>query len=162
MFCAEWNGAEAMTTAANTRSGKVADSRGLDAGTGSLFGDQFEVESYLNYQGSTFVRRFDANSYLTITRAMDLFDLAAEHDGDLSAAFRGSPVQFCLVSFSSDWLFPTAQSRAVARALNRAGANASFVEIGSDKGHDAFLLDEPDLHRTVRGFLSGCAERARL
>ncbi len=142
--------------------GKVADSRGLDAGTGSLFGDQFEVESYLNYQGSTFVRRFDANSYLTITRAMDLFDLAAEHDGDLSAAFRGSPVQFCLVSFSSDWLFPTAQSRAVARALNRAGANASFVEIGSDKGHDAFLLDEPDLHRTVRGFLSGCAERARL
>ena len=129
---------------------------------GGLFGDQFEVESYLNYQGSTFVRRFDANSYLTITRAMDLFDIAAEHDGDLSAAFRGSPVQFCLVSFSSDWLFPTAQSRAVARALNRAGANASFVEIGTDKGHDAFLLDEPDLHRTVRGFLSGCAERARL
>ena len=142
--------------------GQVADGRGFGAGAGSLFGDQFEVESYLNYQGSTFVRRFDANSYLTITRAMDLFDLAAEHDGDLAAAFRGSPVQFCLVSFSSDWLFPTAQSRAVARALNRAGANASFVEIGTDKGHDAFLLDEPDLHRTVRGFLSGCAERARL
>ena len=85
----------------------------------SLFGDMFEVESYLRHQGSTFVRRFDANSYLTITRAMDYFDLAAEHDGDLSAAFRGTRTRFLLVSFSSDWLFPTPQSRAIARALNR-------------------------------------------
>ncbi len=128
----------------------------------SLFGDMFEVESYLRYQGSTFVNRFDANSYLTITRAMDLFDLAADHGGDLSAAFRGCPARFCIISFNSDWLFPTAQSRAIARALNQAGANASFVEIASDKGHDAFLLDEPDMHRTLRGFLAGCAEHARL
>ena len=127
-----------------------------------LFGDMFEVESYLRHQGSTFVTRFDANSYLTITRAMDLFDLAADHGGDLAAAFRGSPTRFCVISFTSDWLFPTAQSRAIARALNRAGANASFVEIASDKGHDAFLLDEPDMHRTLQGFLSGCAERAGL
>ena len=128
----------------------------------SLFGDMFEVESYLRHQGSTFVRRFDANSYLTITRAMDFFDLAAEHDGDLSAAFRGTRTRFCVVSFTSDWLFPTAQSRAIARALNRAAANVSFVEIASDKGHDAFLLDEPDFHRTLGGFLRGCAEHAGL
>ena len=126
----------------------------------SLFGDMFEVESYLRHQGSTFVTRFDANSYLTITRAMDFFDVAAEHDGDLAQAFRGSPTRFCIVSFTSDWLFPTSESRAMARALNRAGANVSFVEIPTDKGHDAFLLDEPDFHRTVAGFLAGCAEHA--
>ncbi len=128
----------------------------------SLFGDMFEVESYLRHQGSAFVTRFDANSYLTITRAMDYFDLAAEHDGDLSRAFAGSRTRFCVISFSSDWLFPTAQSRAIARALNGAGANVSFVEIATDKGHDAFLLDEPDFHRTLAGFLSGCAEHAGL
>jgi homoserine O-acetyltransferase len=127
---------------------------------GSFFGDVFEVESYLRHQGSSFVRRFDANSYLTVTRAMDWFDLAAEHDGDLAAAFAGTRTRFCLVSFTSDWLFPTAQSRAVARALNRAAANVSFVEIETDRGHDAFLLDEPDFHRTLAGFLSGCAEHA--
>jgi homoserine O-acetyltransferase len=129
--------------------------------TASFFGDVFEVESYLRHQGSSFVRRFDANSYLTVTRAMDWFDLAAEHDGDLSAAFAGTPTRFLLVSFSSDWLFPTAQSRAVARALNRAAANVSFVEIETDRGHDAFLLDEPDFHRTVAGFLAGCAEHLK-
>ena len=128
----------------------------------SLFGDMFEVESYLRHQGSAFVHRFDANSYLTITRAMDYFDLAAEHDGDLSAAFRGTRTRFCVVSFTSDWLFPTAQSRAIARALNRAAANVSFVEIATDKGHDSFLLDEPDFHRTLGGFLRGCAEHAGL
>ncbi len=133
--------------------------RRLREGAESLFGDQFEVESYLNHQGSTFVRRFDANSYLTITRAMDLFDLAADHDGDLARAFQGSRTRFLIVSFSSDWLFPTAQSRAIVRALNRAGANSSFVEIATDKGHDAFLLDEPDFHEALGGFLAGAAER---
>ena len=135
--------------------------RRLRGNTG-VFGDMFEVESYLRHQGSTFVRRFDANSYLTITRAMDYFDLAFEHDGDLAAAFAGSRTRFCVVSFSSDWLFPTAQSRAIARALNRAGANVSFVEIATDKGHDAFLLEEPDLHRALSGFIEGCAEHAGL
>jgi homoserine O-acetyltransferase len=121
--------------------------------------DVFEVESYLRHQGSTFVRRFDANSYLTITRAMDYFDLAADHGGDLSAVFRGTRTRFCLVSFNSDWLFPTAQSREVVRALNRAAANVSFVEIKSDKGHDAFLLDEPEFHQALAGFVRGAAER---
>jgi homoserine O-acetyltransferase len=133
-----------------------------DGLAGSLFGDMFEVESYLRHQGSTFTRRFDANSYLTITRAMDYFDLAFEHEGDLARAFAGTRTRFCIVSFSSDWLFPTARSRAVARALNRAAANVSFVEIETDKGHDAFLLDEPDFHRTLAGFLAGCAEHAGL
>ncbi len=127
-----------------------------------LFGEMFEVESYLRHQGSTFVHRFDANSYLTITRAMDHFDLAAEHGGDLAAAFRGTRTRFCIVSFSSDWLFPTEESRALARALNGVAANVSFVEIATDKGHDAFLLDEPDFHRTLSGFLAGCAEHAGL
>ncbi|MBB2190612.1 homoserine O-acetyltransferase [Gluconacetobacter azotocaptans] len=128
----------------------------------SLFGEMFEVESYLRHQGSSFVHRFDANSYLTITRAMDYFDLGTEHDGDLSRPFHGTRTRFCIVSFSSDWLFPTSQARMLARALNRAAANVSFVEIESDKGHDAFLLDEPDFDRTVRGFLSGAAEHARI
>ena len=137
----------------------------------SSLGDRFEVESYLQHQGSSFVSRFDANSYLTITRAMDLFDLAADAasggqaaDGKsgLAAAFAGTRTRFLLVSFSSDWLFPTAQSRAIARALNHVAANASFVEIRSDKGHDAFLLDEPDFHRSLSGFLAGCAEHAGL
>jgi len=121
--------------------------------------DVFEVESYLRHQGSTFVRRFDANSYLTITRAMDYFDLAAEHNGDLAAAFRGTRTRFFVASFSSDWLFPTTESRAIVRALNAAAANVSFVEIASDKGHDAFLLEEPDFHRALGGFLAGCADR---
>ena len=133
-----------------------------DAAELSSLGDRFEVESYLQYQGSSFVRRFDANSYLTITRAMDLFDLAADHDGVLANAFAGSKTRFLLVSFTSDWLFPTAQSRLVARALNHVAANVSFVEITSDKGHDAFLLDEPDFHRSLGGFLTGCAEHAGL
>jgi homoserine O-acetyltransferase len=121
--------------------------------------DVFEVESYLRHQGSTFVRRFDANSYLTITRAMDYFDLAAEHGGEVANAFRGTSTRFLVASFSSDWLFPTEESRALVRALNAAAANVSFVEIATDKGHDAFLLDEPVFHRALGGFLKGAAER---
>ncbi|HYF06342.1 MAG TPA: homoserine O-acetyltransferase [Acetobacteraceae bacterium] len=121
--------------------------------------DVFEVESYLRYQGSTFVQRFDANSYLTITRAMDFFDLGSEHGGDVAGAFRGTRTRFFVASFTSDWLFPTAQSRDIVRALNAAAANVSFVEIATDKGHDAFLLDEPDFHRALGGFLRGAAER---
>lgn len=126
------------------------------------FGADFQVESYLRHQGSTFVDRFDANSYLYITRAMDYFDLAAEHDGQLAGAFQGTKTRFCVVSFSSDWLFPTYESRAVVQALNAVAANVSFVEIQSDKGHDAFLLDEPEFHATLTGFLEGAAEHRGL
>ena len=128
----------------------------------ALFGEMFEVESYLRHQGSTFVQRFDANSYLTITRAADYFDLGADYQGDLANAFRGTKTRFLLASFTSDWLYPPEESRAIARALNRAGANVSFVEFPTDKGHDAFLLDEPDFHRTLAGFLRGCAVHAGL
>lgn len=121
------------------------------------FGAEFQVESYLRHQGSTFVDRFDANSYLYITRAMDYFDLAAEAGGVLADAFRGTRTRFCVVSFTSDWLFPTPESRAVVHALNAVAANVSFVEIKSDKGHDAFLLDEPEFHATLTGFLEGAA-----
>ena len=130
------------------------------------FDADFQVESYLRHQGISFVERFDANSYLYITRAMDYFDLAADHGGALVNAFRPggkpTPVRFCLVSFSSDWLFPTRESRAVVHALNAAAANVSFVEVETDKGHDAFLLDEPEFHQVIRGFLEGCAEHRGL
>jgi homoserine O-acetyltransferase len=126
------------------------------------FDADFQVESYLRHQGSIFVDRFDANSYLYITRACDYFDLAAEHGGTLANAFRGTRTRFCIVSFTSDWLYPTSENRAVVHALNAAAANVSFVEIATDKGHDAFLLDEPEFFATVGGFLNGCAEHRGL
>lgn len=117
------------------------------------FDADFQVESYLRHQGISFVERFDANSYLYITRAMDYFDLAEEHGSRLANAFRGTATRFCVVSFDSDWLYPTAEARAIVHALNAAGAAVSFVELSSPFGHDAFLLDVPDLTRVVDGFL---------
>ncbi|MFG1360017.1 homoserine O-acetyltransferase MetX [Xanthobacter pseudotagetidis] len=121
------------------------------------FDADFQVESYLRHQGESFVQRFDANSYLYVTRAMDYFDLAADYGGVLANAFAGSKTRFCLVSFTSDWLFPTQDSRAIVHALNASGASVSFAEIESDKGHDAFLLDEPELFAITRGFLDSAA-----
>jgi homoserine O-acetyltransferase len=126
------------------------------------FDADFEVESYLRHQGISFVDRFDANSYLYITRACDYFDLAAEHGGVLANAFRGTRTRFCVISFTSDWLYPTSENRMIVHALNAAAANVSFVEVETDKGHDAFLLDEPEFFATLRGFLDGCAERRGL
>jgi len=126
------------------------------------FDADFQVESYLRHQGSSFVERFDANSYLYITRAMDYFDLAADHGGTLAAAFAGTKVRFCVISFNSDWLFPTRESRAIVHALNAVAANVSFVEVESEKGHDAFLLDEPEFHATLSGFLDGAGEHRGL
>ena len=96
---------------------------------------------------------FDANSYLYITRAMDYFDLAEEHGGKLADAFTGTDARFCLVSFDSDWLYPTSESRHVVHALNAAGAAVSFVELSAPHGHDSFLLDVPALDRVIGGFL---------
>jgi len=124
------------------------------------FDADFQVESYLRHQGISFVERFDANSYLYLTRAMDYFDLAADHGGVLANAWKQCPTRFCVISFTSDWLFPTSESRAIVHALNAGGARVSFAEIVTDKGHDAFLLDEPELFEIVRGFLEGAA-RAR-
>ena len=133
---------------------RAAVSYGFDA--------DFQVESYLRHQGITFVERFDANSYLYITRAMDYFDLATEYDGSLAAAFDGVKTRFCIVSFSSDWLFPTSENRAIVHALNAVAADVSFVEVESDQGHDAFLLDEPEFRRVAKGFIDSCAEHRGL
>ncbi|MBB4610827.1 homoserine O-acetyltransferase MetX [Sphingomonas yabuuchiae] len=117
------------------------------------FDADFQVESYLRHQGLSFVDRFDANSYLYITRALDYFDLAEEHGGLLANAFRGTATRFCIVSFDTDWLYPTSESRSVVQALNAAGAAASFVELSSPYGHDAFLLEAPEMNRVIDGFL---------
>jgi homoserine O-acetyltransferase/O-succinyltransferase len=117
------------------------------------FDADFQVESYLRYQGSSFVERFDANSYLYLTRAMDYFDIAADHNGVLAHAFRGIKTRFCVISFTSDWLFPTSESRALVHALNASSARVSFAEIETDRGHDAFLLDVPEFFEIARAFL---------
>ncbi|MDJ0979083.1 MAG: homoserine O-acetyltransferase [Erythrobacter sp.] len=119
------------------------------------FDADFQVESYLRYQGSGFTQRFDANSYLYITRAMDYFDLAEEHCGKLADAFSGTTARFCLVSFDTDWLYPTSESRHVVHALNSTRAQVSFVELSASAGHDSFLLPHDQLDRVVEGFLNG-------
>jgi homoserine O-acetyltransferase len=119
------------------------------------FDADFQVESYLRYQGISFTDRFDANSYLYITRAMDYFDLAEEHGGRLADAFTGTTARFCVVSFDTDWLYPTAESRAVVHALNAGAAPVSFVQLSAPFGHDSFLLDVPALDRVIDGFLNG-------
>lgn len=117
------------------------------------FDADFQIESYLRHQGIRFVERFDANSYLYITRAMDYFDIAERHDGSLATAFQSTATRFCVVSFTSDWLYPTSESRRIVHALNAANAHVSFVEIESSFGHDAFLLEVPEMNRVVDGFL---------
>jgi homoserine O-acetyltransferase len=125
---------------------------------GFNFDAEFQVESYLRYQGSGFTRRFDANSYLYITRAMDYFDIAEEFadvpgGGKLADAFAGTEARFCIVSFDTDWLYPTAESRHIVHALNAAGAKVSFVELSAPNGHDSFLLEHAQLDRVVKGFV---------
>ena len=117
------------------------------------FDADFQIESYLRYQGSVFVDRFDANSYLYITRAMDYFDLVKQFDGNLSSAFKNTKAKFFVISFTSDWLYPTQENKDIVIALNAIGANVGFVEIDSDKGHDSFLLDVPDFLATLKNFL---------
>ena len=118
------------------------------------FDADFQIESYLRYQGSVFVDRFDANSYLYITRAMDYFDLLKQFNGNLSKAFEKSKTKFFVISFTSDWLYPTSENREIVIALNAIGKDVGFAEITSDKGHDSFLLDVPDFLSTVKNFLN--------
>jgi homoserine O-acetyltransferase/O-succinyltransferase len=153
----EWRGGRYFAEGTNPRRGFGRRFQDRDNPTFSFDAD-FQVESYLRHQGITFVERFDANSYLYLTRAMDYFDLAADDDGIVANAFRGTPTRFCVISFTSDWLFPTVESRAIVHALNAAGARVSFAEITTDKGHDAFLLEEPEFLGIVRGFLEGAAK----
>lgn len=124
------------------------------------FDADFQVESYLRHQGESFVDRFDPNSYLYITRAIDYYDLADDlGNGTLANAFAKSPTRFLVVSFTSDWLFPTSESRTLVKALTGANADVSYIDIESDKGHDAFLLDEPEFHRQLAGFIEGCEDK---
>ncbi len=120
-----------------------------------IFEGSFEVENYLQYQGSSFVKRFDANSYLYLTRSMDRFDLSEKYNGNLNGAFRNNKCKWLIISFTSDWLFPTSESRQLVSALNANACNVSFVEIESDRGHDSFLLSIPRLYNILKGFLIG-------
>lgn len=116
------------------------------------FGIDFQVESYLQHQGLTFVERFDANSYLYITKAVDYFDLAAKY-GSLQNAFEKAKSEFLIISFSTDWLFPTSQSKEMTKALVQAGKDVSFCEIKSPCGHDAFLLEFATQTEIIQSFL---------
>jgi len=132
--------------------------RGKEA-FGFGFDVDFEVESYLRYRGSQFVNRFDANSYLYITKAMDYFDLTNGH-GSLTAALAGVKARFLVISFSSDWLYPTYQSQEIVRALRARNCDVGYVELESNYGHDSFLVDVAEQTELVRGFLANTFEKA--
>ncbi len=122
------------------------------------FDADFQIESYLRHQGISFVDRFDANSYLYITRAMDYFDMEREYGQHLSEIFASTTARVCIISFTSDWLYPTVESKYITRALNAVGADVSFLEIKTDKGHDAFLLDVPEFTNTLKGYIENIAK----
>ncbi len=121
------------------------------------FSTDFEVESYLRHQGDSFIRRFDANSYLYITKAIDYFDLANGHGG-LGVTFRDVQARFLVISFSSDWLYPPYQSKEIVKALKVNGIDVSYCEIPSSYGHDAFLLEEEAQTPLIKGFLAYTAK----
>jgi homoserine O-acetyltransferase len=122
------------------------------------FDADFQVESYLRHQGVTFVDRFDANSYLYITRAMDYLDIASRFDGRLAGAFQNAThVKCCVISFTSDWLYPTLENKHIVHTLNASGVPVSFAEIQSPHGHDSFLLELPEMDKMLDGFLKSCA-----
>ena len=123
------------------------------------FNADFQVESYLRHQGSTFVERFDANSILYITRAMDYFDLSKQFKGGLVEAFKNLKIKFLVISFSSDWLYKTKENKDIVIALNASGADVSYSEIETDKGHDSFLINEPEFLKTLKGFVDSMYEK---
>jgi len=118
------------------------------------FDADFQIESYLRYQGRSFVERFDANSYLYLTRAMDYFDHSITFRKTLEFINNeNNHINYLFISFTSDWLFPTRENKEIVETLNNLSRNVSFLEIETDKGHDSFLLDEPDLDFAMKGFL---------
>ena len=125
------------------------------------FETEFQIESYLKHQGISFVERFDANSYLYITKAMDYFDLSMKRGG-LSKAFSIEDLSYLFITFSSDWLFPTSETKKIIHSINKSNTKVSFVEVKTDKGHDAFLLDEPDFHSTLGSFIKGQIKKIKL
>ena len=121
---------------------------------------EFQVESYLHYQGKRFIERFDANSYLYLTRAMDYFDLAESY-GSIVSALSRTNARFLVTSYTSDWLFPTSQSKELVRALIEAGRHVTFIELASAYGHDAFLIEFEWLEKLVRPFLEQTLQAVR-
>jgi homoserine O-acetyltransferase len=117
------------------------------------FDVEFEIESYLRYQGDKFSEQFDANSYLLMTRALDYFDPANRYDGDLSATFRDVKADFLVLSFTSDWRFSPERSRDIVKALLDNEANVSYAEITSSHGHDSFLMVNPYYHQLVQAYM---------
>ncbi|MGC8906435.1 MAG: homoserine O-acetyltransferase MetX [Desulfomonilaceae bacterium] len=137
------------------RSFKDVDGYRYTLGENGKEGGEFEVESYLEHQGSAFMERFDEDSYVIITKAIDRFDLEAAH-GDLVSAFKNIKAKILVISYTSDWLYPTSMSLAIVRALQATNKHVSFVELDLPYGHDSFLVNDgmPSLTRIVRGFLS--------
>jgi homoserine O-acetyltransferase len=123
------------------------------------FATSFSIESYLNYQGSRFVERFDANCYLYLTRALDYFNLADYGNGNLSDAFKKAEADYLIVSFSSDWLFTTKKAKEMVEGLKMAGKSVTFSEIESDYGHDSFLLEVDKLGSLIKNFLNAKYQR---
>ena len=126
------------------------------------FDADFQIESYLRHQGLTFVDRFDANSYLYITRAMDYFDLEKTHKKTLTEIYETTNTRDLIASFTGDWLYPPSENLLIVRALSAGGADVSFVNIESDKGHDAFLLDEPEFDDAMKGFIESVSLEAKI
>jgi homoserine O-acetyltransferase len=116
------------------------------------YGVEFEVESYLRYQGEKFSRYFDANTYLIITRALDYFDPSRQYQGDLVKALEKVQAKFLLVSFTTDWRFSPERSREIVQALLRNQRQVTYAEIDAPHGHDAFLLEDPRYHAVVQGY----------
>ena len=122
------------------------------------FDVEFQVESYLRYQGESFVNRFDANTYLLMTKALDYFDPAAQYDGNLSVAFKQAHCSFLVVSFSADWRFSTTRSREIVKALVHSNRRVSYCEIEAQHGHDSFLMPVPHYHKILRAYMTQIAK----
>lgn len=125
------------------------------------FNPEFEVETYLKYQGESFSKHFDANSYLYITKAMDYFDLASKAGGSLEIALQNVTAKFLMIGFSSDWLFPPCQLKEIAKALRTNDKEVSYVEIESKAGHDAFLLEKEQIGHLIKYFLKQLMEEIK-
>jgi homoserine O-acetyltransferase len=138
----------------------MAEKFGRDRREGGLkfnFDVEFQIESYLRHQADKFAERFDANTYLRITKALDYFDPAAARDGDLSAALDAATAKFLVVSFTSDWRFAPARSREIVKALLDNRLSVSYAEIDAPHGHDAFLMEDPRYHNLIRAYFDNIA-----
>jgi homoserine O-acetyltransferase/O-succinyltransferase len=134
--------------------------RDLRAGLGFSFGPEFQIESYLRYQGEKFSKYYDANTYLRVTKALDYFDPARDfaERGGLSAAMANATAKFLVISFTTDWRFSPARSREIVKALLDTKKTVSYAEIEAPHGHDAFLLDAPNYHAVVKAYFTGIAK----